>query len=312
MFKNQKYFNRYAWVFLIYNFYVILGGAYVRATGSGAGCGAHWPLCKGEIVPNFSILHTIIEFTHRVSSGIVSIGVILLLIWAFVCTQKGSPVRKAALFSLLFVIIEALLGAILVLFALVANNSSNFRALMMALHLVTTFMLLASLALTAFWSSNFPVINLKNTTHNKNPIFQGLIIIIGLLIVGSSGAITALGDTLFHPLYIGEGLISDIEYKSHILKSLRIYHPVLAIVLSIYTVVFCWKITHKNTHILQIKLCKLITFLVTLQILLGFINIILLAPVWMQMIHLFVADLLWITTILFLNVAFSLSSKSSS
>ena len=302
MFKSQKYFSRYAWIYLIYNFYVVLGGAYVRATGSGAGCGAHWPLCKGTIVPNFSLIHTLIEFTHRASSGIVSIGAILLLVWAFICTATGNPIRKSALLSFLFIVIEALLGAVLVLFALVENNSSNFRAIMMALHLVATFMLLASITLTAAWSSNFPI--MKITPHKKY-LLQIFSVIIGLLIVGASGAITALGDTLFHPSYVGEGLISDIEYKSHILKSIRIYHPVLAIVISIYCVITCWKITTANSSNIQRRLCQMITIIVTLQILLGFMNIALLAPVWMQIIHLFTADLLWVTAIIFFNLALS-------
>lgn len=302
MFKNKKNFAKYAWVYLIYNFYVILGGAYVRATGSGAGCGAHWPLCKGEIVPNFSLIHTIVEFTHRASSAIVTIGAIVLLVWAFQCTNKRDPIRKSAIFVFLFILVEALLGAALVLFELVANNSSNFRAVMMALHLVTTFMLLASITLTAAWASNFPVFKLKIQHHT---FFSFVVVIFGLLIVGSSGAITALGDTLFRPLYVGEGLLSDIEYKSHILKSIRIYHPVLAILVSFYTVYICWKVTSPSSLKSQKFLCKLITAIVVLQICLGVINIALLAPIWMQIVHLFIADLLWVCAILFFNIVFS-------
>jgi cytochrome c oxidase assembly protein subunit 15 len=197
MFKNQKYFARYAWIYLFYNLYVVLGGAYVRATGSGAGCGNHWPLCTGAFVPDLSVIHTIIEFTHRISSAIVTIGVILLVVWSFTSTSKASPIRKAASFSFLFIVVEALLGAALVKFDLVANNSSNFRAVMMALHLVTTFMLLASIALTAFWASNFPV--MKIVFPKKNVVLI-LCLVLALLLVGASGAITALGDTLFRPL----------------------------------------------------------------------------------------------------------------
>jgi cytochrome c oxidase assembly protein subunit 15 len=307
MLRKQKYFARYAWIYLIYNFYVVLGGAYVRATGSGAGCGQHWPLCNGTFMPNFSVLHTIIEFTHRLSSGIVSVGAIILLIWAFLCTGKKDPIRKSAVCVFLFIVVEALLGAILVLYALVADNSSYFRAVMMALHLVTTFMLLASIALTAAWSSHFPVMKIN---FQKKHIYSIFIAIIGLLIVGASGAITALGDTLFHPLYVGEGLVSDLQYKSSILKSIRVYHPVLAIVVSLYTVPVCWKIisTTLQSSALARKLCKLITVSVSLQILFGFINIALLAPVWMQIIHLFTADLLWVAAVLFFNVVLSFES----
>jgi cytochrome c oxidase assembly protein subunit 15 len=302
MFNNQKYFARYAWIYLIYNFYVILGGAYVRASGSGAGCGAHWPLCNGKIVPNFSIIHTIVEFTHRVSSGLVTIGGIILLIWAFACTSKGSPIRKAAISSFAFIIVEALLGAALVLFSLVESNSSNFRALMMALHLITTFMLLASISLTAAWSSSFPIMNINK---KKRKLVTIITLSIGLLIIGTSGAITALGDTLFHPKYVGEGLIEDIQYKSHILKSIRIYHPILAIVISIYFILLCIKLTKNNSSKIQNNLLKIIVSLVIFQIILGFINIFLLAPIWTQLIHLFIADMLWVSSVLFFNSVLS-------
>lgn len=300
MFKNQTYFSRYAWVYLAYNFYVVLGGTYVRATGSGAGCGAHWPLCKGKFIPDFSFIHTVIEFTHRAASGVVTLGAIILIIWAYTSTHKKNPIRKSALFVGLFVTLEALLGAALVLFSLVENDSSIIRAVMMALHLTTTFMLLASITLTAAWASNFPAMNIHFRKKNLVSIF---IVIFGLIIVGSTGAITALGDTLFHPLYVGEGIISDLEYKSHILKSLRVYHPILAILISFYTIFICWKITPINSSATQIKFCKIISFIIVTQILCGFINILLLAPVWMQIVHLFTADILWVTTILFFNIA---------
>ncbi|MES2615007.1 MAG: COX15/CtaA family protein [Bdellovibrionota bacterium] len=298
MFKNKKYFSRYCWIYLVYNFYVILGGAYVRATGSGAGCGAHWPLCQGEVVPNFSLIHTIIEYTHRASSLVVTIGAVLLLVWAFTTTNKGNPIRKSSVALFLFIIVEALLGAVLVKFALVANNSSHFRAIMMALHLITTFMLLASITLTAAWASNFPTP--KINFQNKN-IFSAFAVLIGLLIVGASGAITALGDTLFRPLYVGEGLISDLQHSSHILKSIRVYHPVFAIVVSVYTAVTCWKMNIQSSSKISNILCKIIISVVVIQISLGFLNIALLAPVWMQIAHLFAADLLWVSVVLYFN-----------
>ncbi len=48
---SQAWFSRYAWGVLLWNVLVALWGAYVRATGSGAGCGSHWPTCNGEILP---------------------------------------------------------------------------------------------------------------------------------------------------------------------------------------------------------------------------------------------------------------------
>ena len=294
--KNIKYYSRFAWIFLAFNFYVILGGAYVRATGSGAGCGEHWPLCNGVVVPTFSTIHTLIEFTHRVSSGIVGIGAIILLVWAFKVTKKGDPVRISAIVAFSFVIFEALLGAGLVLFGLVANNTSSVRAFVMSLHLVGTFILIASISLTAAWSSGFSPYKLKG--HGKK-FFPILMIIIGMFIVGMSGAITALGDTLFKPNYVGEGLINDINNADHFLKSLRMYHPILAIIVALYTVFISWSFTNKNSSNIIKKLTLSITIIFTIQIVTGFINIALLAPVWMQILHLLIADLAWIFCVLF-------------
>ncbi|APJ02526.1 COX15/CtaA family protein [Silvanigrella aquatica] len=294
--KNIKYFSRYAWFFLAFNFYVILGGAYVRATGSGAGCGEHWPLCNGNVVPQFSTAHTMIEYTHRVSSGIVLIGAIILLIWSFKVTEKQNPIRTSAVVAFGFVIFEALLGAGLVLLGLVAKNDSWFRAIVMSLHLVGTFMLIASIALTAAWSSGFGTF--KKSAQSKK-ILPISFIIIGMFIVGMSGAITALGDTIFKPNYIGEGLINDIHSGDHFLKSLRVYHPIFAVIISLYTVFTSWSMVNKNSSILLKRLFLSIALIFSIQIISGFINIALMAPVWMQIFHLLTADLTWIFCVLF-------------
>ncbi len=299
---KMKNYSRFAWAFLAYNFYVILGGAYVRATGSGAGCGEHWPLCNGVVVPNFSTFHTIIEYTHRVSSGIVGIGSIILLVWAFKVTKKKDPIRISAIIAFCFVVFEALLGAGLVIFGLVANNSSYFRAIVMSLHLVATFILIASISLTAAWSSGFKFNKFNMQTKKFLPVS---LIIVGMFVVGMSGAITALGDTLFRPNSVGEGVIHEIINPSHFLMSLRIYHPIFAVIVAIYTVFTAWSLTNKNSSSIQKKLTFSITGIFILQIFIGFINIALLAPVWMQIIHLLIADIAWIFCVLFCSQALS-------
>ncbi len=138
---------RYSWTILLYNLGVIAWGAYVRATGSGAGCGSHWPLCNGQVVPREAELATVIEFSHRITSGFALISVIVLFIWTRRVAPVGHPTRGAAAASLAFMISEALLGAGLVLFELVAGNTSLFRAGMAAAHLLNTFALVASMTL---------------------------------------------------------------------------------------------------------------------------------------------------------------------
>lgn len=301
--QNIKYFSRFAWGFLIYNLYTVLGGAYVRATGSGAGCGDHWPLCNGQVMPNFSTFHTMIEFTHRVSSGILGIGSIILLLWAFRVSKKGNPIRKSASVAFGFVVFEALLGAGLVKFGLVAYNSSALRTIVMSLHLVATFALIASIALTAAWASG--TIGVCKFRLSDKRLLPASLIIIGLFVIGMTGAVTALGDTLFRPNYVGEGLVSDFQQTSHFLISLRVVHPILAVIISVFTIFTAWYLTNKNSAKIQKKLFLGIVITFIVQVISGFVNIVLLAPVWMQMVHLLLADLTWVIAVLFYSQVLS-------
>src|SRR5579871_6089489 len=143
--QRAAMFIRYAWVVLAWNLLVILWGAYVRASGSGAGCGSHWPLCNGEVVPHSPQIQTVIEFTHRAMSGVAFVAMIGLIWWSFALFPRRHRVRRATLFAMIFFAVEALLGAGLVLLHLVGDNASVGRAVYLALHLVNTQFLLAAL-----------------------------------------------------------------------------------------------------------------------------------------------------------------------
>ena len=141
--------RRFGWFVLAYNVLVVLWGAVVRATGSGAGCGAHWPLCNGVVIPQAPQFHTIVEFTHRLMSGATLLLVLALLVWTWRSTQKGAFARWAAVASMVLTLNEALLGALLVLLRLVAHNQSAARGVYLSFHFANTLLLLASLTLTA-------------------------------------------------------------------------------------------------------------------------------------------------------------------
>ncbi len=145
--------RRFSWGVLVYFIAVILWGSLVRATGSGAGCGNHWPLCNGTVIQHSPRVDTMIEFTHRITSGISFFSAVGLLVWIFTGTVRGHLARAAAVASVGFTLIEAMLGALLVKLGLTAQSQSPLRAPYLALHLANTLLLLAALTLTAHFLS---------------------------------------------------------------------------------------------------------------------------------------------------------------
>lgn len=285
----------YAWTVLAYNLGVILWGAYVRATGSGAGCGSHWPLCDGQLVPTTPSVAMLIEYSHRVTSGLALISVVVLLWWTRRERPAGHAARRAAGWTVVFMLLEAAVGAGLVLFELVADNATMARALFMAVHLANTFVLVAWLTLTAWWLSDGPVPSLRAAPSRTA---MAALLAAGLMLVGISGAVAALGDTLFPARSLGEALAADLSATSHLLIRLRIWHPALAIAVAVVLAAAApWLSTTYAAGRLR-GLGRLVAGLALTQLAVGFINVLLLAPVAMQLVHLLVADLLWIAFVL--------------
>jgi heme a synthase len=288
-------FAAFAWGVLAYNLLVVIWGAFVRATGSGAGCGSHWPLCNGEVVPRDPQVATVIEFTHRLTSGVALIAVVVMLVWAFRLYPAGHRVRTAAKASLVLIVIEALLGAGLVLFELVAENSSSVRAFSMVAHLVNTFLLVAALTITAWFASGGAGFRLRGQGRAGSLLLAGAI---GILLVGATGAIAALGDTLFPAASLGEGLRDSFSRDSHPFVRLRKLHPFLAIGVGLLIVVVAKRVARDRPTGVTRRLADSVVALYLLQIFAGVVNVILLAPVWMQLVHLLLADILWIAFVL--------------
>ena len=298
-------FAKYSWVVLGWNMLVILWGAIVRATGSGAGCGNHWPSCNGEIIPTPQRIQTVIEFTHRMMSGTALILVLILLIWGMRKFAKGSYQRIGFVGSAIFIVIEALLGAGLVLFKLVDANSSVFRAGAVALHLLNSFLLLAFLALNAWWATGGKQISLKNRGNLPLWFVIGLA---GVAIIVMSGAITALGDTLFPSTSLAQTLAEQSDPGAHFLIRLRIYHPIIAILVGVYSLYLVRHLYSLNGGDTGKRLCTLLGTLIIIQWTAGVTNVLLLAPVWMQVIHLFLADSVWISFILLTGYTLSIDN----
>jgi heme A synthase len=299
-------FAKFSWTVLGWTVLVILWGAVVRATGSGAGCGSHWPSCNGAIIPTAERIQTVIEFTHRMMSGGAMILVLVLLIWGLRNYPKGSHQRIGFVGAAIFIIIEALLGAGLVLFKLVEENSSIFRAVAVSLHLLNTFILLAFLALNAWWASGGKRVTLKNRGGLPLMFAIGLA---GIAIVGMSGAITALGDTLFPSTSLTQTLAEQSAPGAHFLVRLRIYHPIIAVLAGVYALYLVRYLFDQVKSRTGKQLGLLLGTLIVIQAAAGIANVLLLAPVWMQLVHLLLADLIWISYILLAGDTFSLEDQ---
>ena len=301
-------FAKYTWGVLLYNILVILFGAFVRASGSGAGCGAHWPLCNGVVIPRPQQIETVIEFTHRITSGITLPLVILLVFWAWRLYPRRSPIRTSSLLVVVFTITEALVGAGLVLFQLVADNDSVARAFSMMVHLVNTFLLVGAITITGWWAST----KVPERLHFHG-ITGALLLIgaLGILLLGASGAVTALGDTLYPSSSLAQGLRDDFAPGAPFLIRLRVLHPGIAVSVGIYlALVTAWvRRSRFDPRLEDITLGLFVLY--GLQIILGIINVALLAPIWIQIVHLLFSNLVWIAFMLMSTVIFSVPAPAA-
>jgi heme A synthase len=289
-------FARYVWIVVAVNLFVIVWGAYVRASFSGDGCGSHWPLCNGEVIPTTGLVKTLIELTHRLTSGVALLLVVGLVWRARRLFPQGDRVRRGAFWSLIFILLEALIGAALVKFALVAGNASIARAFVMSIHLVNTFLLLAALSLTAWWAMGGAAVRWRGQGKVGAIYALGLS---GTLLIAVSGAVAALGGTLFPVNSVAEGIRQDFSTAAHFLIRLRGLHPLFAVGIGLYVVAAA---SYVNTFLgvspHTKRLTSLLTTLFLVQLGAGILNFTLHAPVWLQLTHLLLADLFWIALVL--------------
>jgi heme A synthase len=302
--KSTVQLGRFAWGVLAYNLLVIAWGAYVRASGSGAGCGRHWPLCNGELVPRAASAKTLVEVSHRVSAGLAMIVVVALMIWTLRTVPRGHRARRASIFSAVFISGEALIGAGLVLFELVAKDESMKRGLSMVLHLGNTFLLLGALTVTA-WTlgREGTTATATATTATAGPastlLRAGVMLALGAVIVlGCSGAIAALGDTLFPAPSLRAGLAMDLSPLAHVFLRLRVLHPFLALAAGAIVFVMASVVRVSRPQPRVRTLSRVVTLLFAVQFAVGLANVTLLAPIGMQIVHLLMADAMWIALVL--------------
>ncbi len=288
---------RLAWTALAINIGVILWGAVVRATGSGAGCGSHWPLCNGEVIPPSPSIGTLIEFSHRLSSGFTLL-VTAALVWSvWRVYPRGHRARVGAVLCAVTMIVESLLGAGLVLLRLVAENQSIARGWWVGAHLANTLLLLGAFTMTAVWVSGTGVPALPRSPGHAFRLAAVGVALFGVIVTGSSGAITALGDTLFPPETLAIGLAQKDDPDAHPFVRLRLWHPTFAIATTIALAVSGPALAKASGSRRASRLASVVTLLCLAQLGVGLLTVVLLAPVPMQLAHLAIADLIWIIAV---------------
>ncbi|MGH9585191.1 MAG: COX15/CtaA family protein [Bryobacteraceae bacterium] len=290
--RGRRRFALFAWAVVAFNIPVILWGAFVRISFSGDGCGDHWPFCNGQVIPTHMAAPMAIEFTHRAMTGLDTLAVLAMCGWAFALFPRKHAVRRYSVLSVLFLFIEALLGAGLVLLQLVDNNHSSWRAVYLSAHLTNTMLLLAILTTTAWAASN----GIERIEWRRAPrLLPGALLVV--IAISITGTIAALGDTLFPSATLASGMARDFSSTASLLLRLRMIHPAIAVLGAAYLMyVAGWILQRNDSGRLRASAARVL-FLTLLQVIAGMVNIALLAPLWMQLLHLFVADVLWISVV---------------
>jgi heme a synthase len=313
--KKLDAFARFTWFVLAWNILVILWGVFLRASKSGDGCGQHWLTCGGEVIPSAPALKTTIEFSHRITSSLAGFLIVLMLVWAWRRwrTERSEQHRLAlrtALGSLIFVVIEGLLGAGLVLTGNTAENLTPERPLWTAGHLINTFILLAFLTLTARYASGGRAIRFDASGRYLTALAAG---VAAVFVVGMTGSIAALANMIFPSGTLAEGLTQDFSPTSNLLVRLRLLHPITAILTSVFLVFLTgWLAKESGKDAGVTRWSNALSLLVLIQIAFGSVTLYMLAPIVMQIGHLLLADLIWISYVLLAANFLSLPAAAAS
>ena len=291
--RGGRGISGFAAVVLGWMLFVILEGAVVRATGSGAGCGKHWPLCNGEWIPQHPRLATVIEFAHR-SVTAVCVGLVALLAtWTFIAHPRGHRARKAAIWSVVLLLTEAVLGAILVLGGYVEHNTSNARVVVQSVHFTNTLLLLGALTLAWWWQRDRTTIFAAPSPTLPGATLQTRrntwLALTFTVITGATGSVAALADTLFPATSLKAAFWADFSSTSPLLIRMRWIHPASAVLMVLAVVALAFGLTQPRRTILLV--------LIAAQPLLGIVTVLTLAPIGLQLLHLLGADLLWIALV---------------
>jgi len=281
--------RRLSFFLIVYALFIILWGAFVRFSGSGDGCGEHWPLCYGVLVPDNLSLKMFIEYAHRLKSTLFGVIVIALVWLAFREFPKRHPARYMAVASLFFTVTEGLIGARLVLAGLVGDNASGERAVTISLHLINTFILLACLIACWYFSRSRSWEIREISRNSKLKLWSSFAV---FLLIAISGSLASLSNTLYPSPDLLSGLRDDFAADSPLLLRLRLLHPLFSI--SGFFLLFIFIVNLKKEFEVRLKLVDLFPYFIIANFALGLGLIAFLSPLYGKLLHLLLADLIWL------------------
>ncbi len=286
--RSMRGVHAWAWCTLMFFVLVVLEGAVVRATSSGAGCGDRWPLCNGEILPHHPRAATVIEFVHRSLTGISAAMFMLLIVWTFRATPRKHPARCASLIAGFLLVTEAALGALLVLGHYVEKNASAVRVFVQGVHFTNTMLLLAATTATAVLLGQ-----MRSIPYLGNLRGPMLLALLATLLTGATGSVAALADTLYPSPSLRAAITADFAANSPLLIRMRWIHPASAMLVVVCTVWVDTILVRNNQRTLALGLAVN----VIVQLFVGIADVLALAPMTLQVIHLLSADVFWITLV---------------
>lgn len=291
---DRSYARAALWLIALLLFVIVWGGL-MRATGSSPGCAGDWPLCGGAVMPDAVGRDATIDLIHRLSSGLLLAGTISCFLMARRRFAPRHPVRRAAAAVLAFTAVEALVGGAIVLLGKTGGDASAGRAIVMSVHVVNTFLLLASAALGAWWSGGGSLPAWDTRSRHAPALIGGLL---ALLLLGATGAITALSDTLFAVGTLAGGDRPELSPTAQTLVRLRIVHPVLALLTAGGWIALAAHFARSGDGSVTARLARVVGALAVVQIAAGLASVPLLAPIPLRLLHLLFGDLTWIACVL--------------
>lgn len=287
-------FHKLLWILVAYTVLVIIWGAWVRISHSGDGCGQHWPLCEGAFIPDTENHKTWIEYFHRLSSGLYGIFVGILFVVAIRRFRKGTAARQIAFATFFLMIVEALLGAALVVRGLVGENATVYRVVMMTLHQMNSLFLVAS---TVLWAQlTHPKRNPETLRISWRELLLSGYNSVIFMFIPTTGAWAALANTLFPSRSLTDGIAKDFMPGTPWILKLRIVHPILALSIGGYLVHYFFK-KSETTDEDQSRAALQVAGALSVALIFGMLTLLFLSPVWMKLVHLTIAQCLWITLV---------------